>query len=120
MKHDHPPVAAHNWRTTVDGTSPPHWLRLSAATTANADPALRRLGQSERLGNRKRRCTLWDHQRRRRHWPSALVESAGVFRRHLELQGALQVYDPKNGSRPCALNVEVVIMVQHAQRRRGR
>jgi APA family basic amino acid/polyamine antiporter len=27
---------------------------------------------------------------------------------------------PKNGSRPCALNVEVVIMVQHAQRRRGR
>jgi uncharacterized protein len=28
--------------------------------------------------------------------------------------------DPKNGSRPCALNVEVVIMVQHAQRRRGR
>jgi hypothetical protein len=29
-------------------------------------------------------------------------------------------YYPKNGSRPCALNVEVVIMVQHAQRRRGR
>jgi hypothetical protein len=29
-------------------------------------------------------------------------------------------YSPKNGSRPCALNVEVVIMVQHAQRRRGR
>ena len=28
--------------------------------------------------------------------------------------------DPKNGSRPCALNVEVVIIVQHAQRRRGR
>jgi FlaA1/EpsC-like NDP-sugar epimerase len=31
-----------------------------------------------------------------------------------------KLYEPKNGSRPCALNVEVVIMVQHAQRRRGR
>src|ERR1039457_6168785 len=28
--------------------------------------------------------------------------------------------DPKNGSRPRVLNVEVVIMIQHAQRRRGR
>src|ERR1017187_6797156 len=27
---------------------------------------------------------------------------------------------PKNGSRPRVLNVEVVIMIQHAQRRRGR
>ena len=34
--------------------------------------------------------------------------------------GWFAVHNPKNGSRPCALNVEVVIMVQHAQRRRGR
>src|ERR1035438_10167188 len=63
MKHDHPPVVAHNWRATVDGASPSHWLRLSATTTANADPALRRPGRSERFGNRRRRCPLWDHQR---------------------------------------------------------
>ena len=34
--------------------------------------------------------------------------------------GNQYAHHPKNGSRPCALNVEVVIMVQHAQRRRGR
>src|ERR1022692_3767536 len=85
MKHDHPPVVAHNWRATVDGASPSHWLRLSATTTANADPALRRPGRSERFGNRRRRCPLWDHQRRRRHWPSVLADPARGSRRALGL-----------------------------------
>ena len=46
--------------------------------------------------------------------------SAAQISRVLKPGGQAIFFEPKNGSRPCAFNVEVVIIVQHAQRRRGR
>jgi hypothetical protein len=54
---------------------------------------------------------------------SVMHQKTGVVRaqnrRRLRIP-TMRLNHPKNGSRPCALNVEVVIMIQHAQRRRGR
>src|ERR1022692_3767537 len=60
----------------------------------------RRRPSHRRFGDWQGRGALRRHAPRRRRqlltrglWRGVRVDSAGVFRRHLELQGALQVYD---------------------------